>query len=80
MHPTSYDKIKGTLILSSPPIGPIIDTMDALMTRKIKRIDSNIYLKVAFRIVSILKGVVKHVENNRGETKFGISSWVATIG
>ena len=39
MHPTSYKKIKDTLVLSTPNIDPINDTMEVLMQGIIKRIN-----------------------------------------
>lgn len=39
MHPTSYEKIKNTPILSTPPIEPGMDTMEALMRGIIKIIE-----------------------------------------
>ena len=39
MHPTSYEKIKGTPILSTPSTDLVIDTMEVLMRGIIKRID-----------------------------------------
>lgn len=39
MHLTSYEKIKGMPILSSPPEGPVIEKMEVLMWDIIKRIE-----------------------------------------
>lgn len=39
MYPLSYRLIKGTPIMSTPPTGPIINTMEVLMHGVIKRIE-----------------------------------------
>ncbi len=37
MHPTSYDNIKNTPIISTPLVDPVINTMEVLMLGIIKR-------------------------------------------
>ena len=39
MHPSSYEQVKKTPIVSTLPKGPIVDTMEVLMCGIIKRID-----------------------------------------
>jgi hypothetical protein len=79
MHPSAYDQIKVLPISSSPPIGPVIDSLELLMRSIIKRTDKWMEWTRARRKRTIDTGSSRGATSGAEQTTPAATSSVATL-